>query len=487
MNPETLVILGVPFHKVTFSEAVAWAVERVRERTPSAIATANVDFLMQAWRDPEMQRILIEADLVIADGQPIVTLSRWLGPRLKQRVTGSDLTPLLAEAARDNGFSIFGLGGAPGIAERATRTLCERYPGLQVAGTFSPPKADILAMDHDRILEAIRKARPDIVFVAFGAPKQEKWVNMHLRKWRVPLALGVGGTLDFLAGTQIRAPRWVQRIGAEWVWRFGTDPRRLFRRYASNLGFLIGAVLQLVAVRMGPVRRSACVARPSVPELAAWNAHGIAFEPHPENCEGQRAFVAAVSDAGLACTVIVDLGQVGWLSSLELGSLLDAGRQCRRNDTHLVLVNVSGRVMRLLRLYRLDRHLTVVSDRGELVNACKKLACARGNTGTFLQGKDSELIFLLPPELTAANMEGVRKRFAAALEREQTGEKPPRVVRFDATLMDFLDSSGLGFLVSQRRTLEGRGVWVEYTGFHGAALQTIEISRVQKLLFGEGE
>ena len=119
-DPVSVVLFGIPFHNVTFKEAVDWAVARMKAGTPGYIATANLDFLMQAWRDPELQRILIEADLVLADGMPIVWLSPAFGPRLKERVTGSDITPMLAEAARDNDLSVFNLGGATSFNNQGT-------------------------------------------------------------------------------------------------------------------------------------------------------------------------------------------------------------------------------------------------------------------------------------------------------------------------------------------------------------------------------
>ncbi len=229
-SPRTLVLFGVPFHDVTFAEAIAWCVARMKSGPPACLATANVDFLMQATRDPELQRILLEADLVVADGMPIVWASGRFGPPLRERVTGSDLAPMLAAACAREGLRIFLLGGSPGVAEKAAAVLVERNPGLVVAGTYSPPVAGILDMDHASILKRLREARPHLLLVAFGAPKQEKFINLHLRSWAIPLAVGVGGTLDFLAGAQTRAPRWVQRIGFEWLWRMCTDPRRLVNR-----------------------------------------------------------------------------------------------------------------------------------------------------------------------------------------------------------------------------------------------------------------
>ena len=129
--PVPLTIFGVPFHNVTFEEAVDWMVTRVRAGRPVSVATANLDFITQAWRDPEVQRLLIDADLVLADGFPIVKLAPFFGPPLKQRVTGSDLTPMLAERSAREGIRIYGLGSADGVAKKAMEILKARHPDLK--------------------------------------------------------------------------------------------------------------------------------------------------------------------------------------------------------------------------------------------------------------------------------------------------------------------------------------------------------------------
>ncbi|MBT8045777.1 MAG: WecB/TagA/CpsF family glycosyltransferase, partial [Pontiella sp.] len=181
--PVPLVIYGVPFHNLSFDETVEWIVARVRSGRPANIATANLDFVTKAWDDPELQRILIDADLVLADGFPIVRISPFFGPRLKGRVAGSDLTPMLAARAAQEGLSIYGLGGAQGVAEKAMAILKKRHPDLKIAGALSPDYSPLLEMDHRGILQSLEQAKPDILFVALGAPKQDKFISMHVRGW----------------------------------------------------------------------------------------------------------------------------------------------------------------------------------------------------------------------------------------------------------------------------------------------------------------
>ncbi|MCC7300970.1 MAG: WecB/TagA/CpsF family glycosyltransferase, partial [Verrucomicrobia bacterium] len=174
-KPVPLVLFGVPFHNVTFEEAIQWTVDRVRSGKPGVIATANLDFLVLAQTDSKLREVLYEADLVIADGFPPVKLAPFFGPPLKGRVTGSDITPMLAARAEKEGFSIYGLGAAEGVAARAMDVLKRRHPNLSVAGAWSPPYAPLDKMDHAEILHRLAEAKPDILFTAFGAPKQDKF------------------------------------------------------------------------------------------------------------------------------------------------------------------------------------------------------------------------------------------------------------------------------------------------------------------------
>jgi N-acetylglucosaminyldiphosphoundecaprenol N-acetyl-beta-D-mannosaminyltransferase len=181
IEPRSVVVFGHQFHDVTFKEAVKWAVSRIRSGPPSYIATVNLDFVMQARRDPEMQRILLEADLVTADGDPLVRTSGLFGPSLRQRVTGSDLVPMLASECAREGLKIFLLGGAEGVAEKVADVLRGHNPGLKICGTYAPPVTGLIEMNHGEILRRLRLAKPDLLLVAFGAPKQEKFINLHFR------------------------------------------------------------------------------------------------------------------------------------------------------------------------------------------------------------------------------------------------------------------------------------------------------------------
>lgn len=217
---------------VTMSEAIAHLCQLVAAGHPEYVVTPNVDHLVKLEDDPHFRMIYDQAALVLADGMPLLWASRLLGTPLRAKVSGSDLfVEFAAEAAR-RGLRLYFLGGRSGAAARAAEVLTERFPGLVVCGVDSPPFGfDRDEAQNHRVVARIRAARPDVLFVGLGAPKQEKWIH----RWRlaagVPVSIGVGVSFEFVAGLVQRAPRWMQRTGLEWAWRLLMEPRRLWRRY----------------------------------------------------------------------------------------------------------------------------------------------------------------------------------------------------------------------------------------------------------------
>ncbi len=200
------------------------------------VVTPNVDHSVLYQEHAGLRRAYANASLVLADGMPVVAAARLLGRGLKERVAGSDLAPALFEAADvRGGLRVFLLGAAPGVADRAAANIARRWPAVDVVGTYSPP----LGFEHDwaeneAILERIVAARPDVLLVGLGAPKQELWVDAHRQRIEAPVALCVGATIDFLAGEKRRAPRWMRRVGLEWLHRMASEPRRLLTRYLRD-------------------------------------------------------------------------------------------------------------------------------------------------------------------------------------------------------------------------------------------------------------
>ena len=197
----------------------------------------------KAQRDAELRSILVHADLILCDGKPIVWASHLLSGILPARVAGSDLIPLLLNRAAARGWKIFLLGGSPEVAAEAARQIAISHPTLQDVAHYSPPYGPLAEMDNAGIFDRIRAAKPDIMLVCFGCPKQEKWISRNLLFLDVPVMIAAGATVDFLAGSMARAPTWMQRSGTEWVFRLVQEPRRLARRYADDLIHFFPAVL----------------------------------------------------------------------------------------------------------------------------------------------------------------------------------------------------------------------------------------------------
>ncbi len=478
-DKNALVIMGIPFHDVTFEETVSWALQRIRSGKPGYIVTANLDFVMQSRRDPELQRIMLEADLVVADGAPLVWISKLFGPRLRQRVTGSDLTPMLAGACRDENLSIFALGAAPGVAQKAMDALKNRYSGLNVAGFYSPPKADILEMDHQVILSNIRDSAPDLLLVAFGAPKQEKWINMHFREWKVPLAIGIGGTLDFLAGVQRRAPRLVQKAGMEWFWRMLTDPRRLLGRYASNLVFLITESIRLGRLSRGGRLNSAPMPVPKAAFMEDIQAVSISLKPMASSLAVQ-SFLERNLPIVQTHSPVLDLSGISALSSLELGGLVALDKACRRYKRRVFLWNTSQGIKRYLQACGLAEYFKMVDSLEELQSQLGKLQQIV-REGSVVDMGQGFINVRMPIELTVTNLEDFRQKVEGIWDRLSV-HGGLNEITFDARELEFIDSAALGFLVGLKKKAQEQKIHMKFHGFSGAAGKTLKLARLEKLL-----
>ena len=222
-------ILGVWVDDVTYEDMLACLEAFIATGGAHQVATVNPEFVIAARRDPEFQAILNAADLCLPDGVGLLWAGRMLGRPLRQRVTGSDGVWHIAELAARRGYRLFLLGAAPGVAEEAAHRLCVRYPGLTVAGTYAGSPA---IEEEDAIVKRVRAAHTDILLVAYGHPRQDKWLARNLARSGAAVGIGVGGALDFVAGVAVRAPRWMQRLGMEWLYRLWREPWRWRRMLA---------------------------------------------------------------------------------------------------------------------------------------------------------------------------------------------------------------------------------------------------------------
>lgn len=221
--------MGVAIHDVTMAETLALIDRWIAAGGTHQIATINPEFLMKARRDANFRATLRRAALCIPDGIGVLWAARMRGTKLRERVAGSDLVPLLSAEAARRGWRVFYLGAAPGVAEKAAAILAVRYPGLNVAGCYAGSPAP---EEEEAIVARVRASRADILFVAYGAPKQDLWLDRNLARTGAAVGIGVGGSFDFIAGVSRRAPRWIQRLGLEWLYRLAREPWRWRRQLA---------------------------------------------------------------------------------------------------------------------------------------------------------------------------------------------------------------------------------------------------------------
>lgn len=354
-----IAIFGVRIDNVTTAEAIARIERMVASRRPHYFVTANVDFLVQAREDAELHRILLEADLALCDGTPILWASRILGNPLQERVAGSDLVPLLLRVARQKGYRVFFLGASPQAAAEALANVRRQHPGLRVAG-HSPPFGAFQAPDDDEIERRLAEARPDLLFVALGCPKQEKWIAAHYRALGVPLSGGIGATIDFLSGLRRRAPLWMRRAGLEWAFRLCGEPRRLFGRYWKD--FRVFGCELLRQYRYLRPRERGRVAELStlVEEAEEWRCLKL------PQCLDRRAVESdlllterALAD-GRHC--LLDLSLTRSIDSSGIGFLLALNKWMRDTGRELVLLSPGREVCRALELMRLAKFFRLAPD-----------------------------------------------------------------------------------------------------------------------------
>ncbi len=243
-------IWGLPLSPLTRGQAADAVTAMVEAREPSYLITANVHYAMLTHEVPQLRQVNARAAFLVADGAPLIWASRWRGTPLPERVAGSDLICDLCERAARRSYGVFLLGAAPGVADEAARRLDRRYPGLRIVGTESPSFRELRCEKHDRLVERIRSARPDLLFVACSQPKGELWLAEHYQALAVPVCVQIGASLDFIAGRVRRAPRWLQRLGLEWAFRMWQEPGRLFPRYARNARFAIAMIARDAAIAL---------------------------------------------------------------------------------------------------------------------------------------------------------------------------------------------------------------------------------------------
>lgn len=243
-------ILGVGISAITMPQALVHISGWLDSRERRYVCVCTVHTVMECRRNETMRRAVNGAGLATPDGMPLVWLSRWRSGQSVSRVYGPDLMLALSQLSVERGYSHFFYGGAAGVPDLLASNLQTRFPGLIVAGAYSPPFRSLTAEEDTTIVQKINQARPDIVWVGLGTPKQDLWMAAHRAELTAPVLIGVGAAFDFHTGRIPQAPKWMQQAGLEWLFRLWQEPRRLWYRYlVYNPLFLFLILLQAAGLK----------------------------------------------------------------------------------------------------------------------------------------------------------------------------------------------------------------------------------------------
>jgi N-acetylglucosaminyldiphosphoundecaprenol N-acetyl-beta-D-mannosaminyltransferase len=241
---------------MTMTQAIGQIMAWIENRARQYVSVCTVHTVMECQRDERMRRAVNEAGLATPDGMPLVWLGKWKSQAEVSRVYGPDLMVALCQCSVERGYTHYFYGGAAGVPEQLAERLQARFPGLAVAGAYSPPFRPLTLAENSQVINQINGARPDIIWVGLGTPKQDLWMAAQRAHLTAPVLIGVGAAFDFHTGRLPQAPHWMQRNGLEWLFRLWQEPRRLWYRYLVYNPLFVSLVLaQTLGLRHYPLPR----------------------------------------------------------------------------------------------------------------------------------------------------------------------------------------------------------------------------------------
>jgi len=424
-NRAPIAILGVPFDNVNLSETLAVAGEMIASGRPHYAACVGVDFLAEAMEDVELRRILFDAHLVLAEDKTVVWASKILGNQLPQNINIPTLVPQLIELAEQKGWRVFFLGADDATAEK----IRARHPKLQVAGAYAPPDQPLLEMDHAEIQHRLRTAKPDILLVAFGSPKQEKWINMNFREARVPFVLGVGATLDFL-----------------------TSDGKPQRRAGKDFSKFIRAVLRQWW-RLRAKKNPALVAGAEVIP----DPHGnlLVRAPTRLDAAAAQASQAEWTRAVESSHVMFDLTDTAFADSTGIGALIRLRHRAQESGNQFFLIAPRPQIAAALKLMKLDEFFTIQAS---LAGVRILMESSAGTPNVTSDTQENELQIRWSGEVTALNA----VELGAYTEGELSQLSPGMTVAIDLSRVTFVDSTGIGLMVRFKKNLKRADVNLKF-------------------------
>lgn len=237
--------MNTEIDNLTMQETLQVIDELIHENKNAYVVTPNVDHIVQLETNEELQAVYKNASLILTDGKPLLWIAKWYGTPIKEKISGSDLFPLLCDMAAKKDYKMFFLGAGEGVAAKAAENLTKKYKGLKVVGTYSPPFGfEKDSVEMEKIKDMIKKSEPEILIVGLGCPKQEKFMYHHCKELGVPISFGLGASFDFEAGNIKRAPKWMANHGLEWLFRITQDPKRMAKRYLVDDRKILGLMIK---------------------------------------------------------------------------------------------------------------------------------------------------------------------------------------------------------------------------------------------------
>ena len=470
---QPVAMLGVAFDNLTLRETVGRIEEMIASPRSHYVVTANVDFLAQARRDLELQNILLGAHLVLCDGTPLVWASRLFGNPLPERVAGADVVPELIRVAAEKNFRLFFLGATEEANTQAIARLRARFPNLEISH-YSPPFRPLHELNDAEIIRRIRAAKPDLLFVAFGCPKAEKWIATHYPELGVPVAIGVGATIDFLAGRVKRAPLWMQHGGVEWIYRLCQEPRRLFKRYATDLGFFGRAMVrQFWTMKFQFGGRQTRTRTAVLQSNGTWQRVAAANCLNKNSIERDTAQWGKIAGADRHC--LLELAETKSVDSTGVAALVHLKKQLRLAGRELILLSPSLAVRRALRAMRLEPFFEVATDALEARAALK----ARERERDAFTGDDSTSLLVWLGEIPATNAEQIWQCTRSATRRAHpTAES----WTLDLAAVRFMDRGGVNFLLRAVETARTHGIRLRFSDPSPPVRNVLRVSKREYLL-----
>lgn len=347
-------LLGLPFDAVTLKEAAAIISESIEQQTPCFVSTPNLNFTVMAQDDPEFYNSVIESDLVVADGMPLIWVAKLLNLPIEERVAGSDLFAYLSNQPRERKIRVFFFGGESGIAEKAHHELNKTSPGMESCGFYDPGFVSIEAMSSQSIIEHINTCEPDFIVVALGAKKGQRWIMQNRDSLNAPVISHLGAVINFVAGSVQRAPEKWQRFGIEWLWRIKQEPKLYKRYFGDGLRFIQMLLTQTFPLSIYRKKLERNVDASNAEVLADTLAHhedfmvslkgNISAEQLPEL---DSAFKTALEKNK---NIIIDGQNIQNLSMDVLAGLMILQGRLRNQNKQMLLKDFPDKIVTLLRL-----------------------------------------------------------------------------------------------------------------------------------------